>query len=206
MRLHFPFATYGLIAASVIILMAVMSWAAQRGRPAARAGGRTLVFRYNFVFRWFALFAAFGVPAGITMLVVTFRPRGDDVWYVFAIYALFASVGLPLFWETSRYYVRVTPTEIERRSAWSGVRTLAWDEIREVTYSSFNAWFAFVAESGETIRVHGLISGMSELLRYVESRLSPATLAKARAGYERFNRPLPKLGNEPVLEARPPRR
>ena len=35
--------------------------------------------------------------------------------YIVGIDLVFATLGLPLYWETIRYYVRVTPAGIERR-------------------------------------------------------------------------------------------
>ena len=109
MRGLLPILIYGLIAVSVIALLGIMAWAARIGRPTSGAGEHSVLFRYNFVLRAFAFFAAFGIPAGITAMVFAFPPRGEEVWYVIGIYALFAGLTLPLYWETSRFYVLVTP-------------------------------------------------------------------------------------------------
>ena len=206
MRGLLPFLTYGLIAVCVVFLLGIMAWAAKRGRPTAGGEEHSVVFRYNIVLRVFAFLAAFGIPIGITALVIAFPPRREEIGYVIGVYAIFAGLSLPLYWETSRHYVLISPEGIERRSAWFGFRFIAWDEVAKVTYSQVNAWFVFHAENGEKIRVSALISGLNDLLRLVEMRLPARVLREARAGYERLGRPFPKSDDEPRLEARPPRR
>ena len=122
------------------------------------------------------------------------------------IYALFAALSLPLYWESSRYFVLVTPEGLERRSAWRRYCVMAWDDIQKVTFSTINAWFVFHAENGDKIRVSTLMAGVTDLLRLVELQLPPDVLKPARVGYERIGRPFPNFNDEPILEARPPRR
>lgn len=206
MRGLLPFMIYGLIAVCVIFLLGIMAWAAKRGRPAPGADENSVVFRYNIILRVFAFLAAFGIPAGITALVIAFPPKREEIGYVIGVYALFAGLSLPLYWETSRYYVLISPEGIERRSAWLGFRFIAWDDLTSVTYSQINAWFVFQAENGEKIRISALISGLNDLLRLVEMRVHPSVLKPARTGYDRLGRPFPKNDDEPRLEPRPPRR
>jgi hypothetical protein len=73
-------------------------------------------------------------------------------------------------------------------------------------YSSINSWFVFLAEDGQRIRVPALIGRLTEFLRLIESRVLPEFLVGARTGYDRVGRAMPRVGNEPVLEARAPRR
>jgi hypothetical protein len=198
--------SYILIATGLVVVLGVMAWAGRRARPPVSGNEQSLLFRYSAALRWFAIFAAFGIPIGITLLVVAYPPRGKEVWYVIGVYALFAALSVPLFWETSRYYVRLTPTGIERRSAWGGLRSCDWDDLQEVRYSPLNSWFVFVAVSGEKIRVHTLLAGLNDLFQFVESRVPADRLRHARKGYERLRRPFPWRGDEPVLEPRRPRR
>jgi hypothetical protein len=198
--------SYVLIATGLIVVLGVMALAGRRGRLPASDNEQSLLFRYSATLRWFAIFAAFGIPIGITLLVVAYPPRGRQVWYVIGVYALLAAISVPLFWETSRYYVRLTATGIERRSAWGGLRSFNWDHIQEVRYSQVNSWFIFVAFSGEKIRVHTLLAGLNDLLQFVESRVPADRLRQAKKGYERMRRPFPWQGDEPVLEPRRPRR
>jgi hypothetical protein len=102
--------------------------------------------------------------------------------------------------------VLISSEGIERRSAWTGFRFIAWDDLASVSYSQINAWFVFQGENGDKIRVSALISGLNDLLRLVELRVPASLLKPARTGYERLGRPLPVDHDEPRLEARPPRR
>jgi hypothetical protein len=204
MRGLLPALTTGLIVIAVVVLVAMIGRAKQVD---IRAPGRRAVpFRYSAFLRWFAIFAAFGIPTAITSLVVAYPPRGNQVWYVIGAYSLFAALGLPLYWETSRYCILVTPDGIERRSAWNKQLFLAWDEIREVRYSSLNSWFVLEGESGQKIRISTFLGGLTEFLRLIEDQIPPERLRGARSGYERIGRPFPALGDEPILEPRAPRR
>jgi hypothetical protein len=206
MRGLLPVLIYALIAVCVIALLGMMAWAARRGRPSAGGGEHTVLFHYTIVLRTFSFLAAFGIPAGITALVIAFPPKRSEVGYVVGVYALFAGMSLPLYWETSRFYILISPEGIERRSAWMGLRFIAWDEVDRVTYSKMNGWFVLHAENGDKIRVSMLVSGVDDLLRLAEMRLPASVLKPARVGYERLGRPFPKLDDEPILESRPPRR
>lgn len=206
MNLWLPAMTYGLIVVAVTVLLALMAWAGRHGRPRPGADEHTLLFRHNAVFRWFAYLSTIGIPLGLTALVTLIPPRGEEVWYVVGIYAGFALLTLPLFWEAIRYYVLVGPEGIVCRSAWRGTRFIAWDDLREVSFSTANAWFIFRARDGTTIRVHMFVSGLSDLLRLVELRVPADRMRNAKPGYDRVGRPFPKVSDDPVLEPRRPRR
>ncbi|HJZ90535.1 MAG TPA: hypothetical protein VKE40_06650 [Gemmataceae bacterium] len=198
--------TYGLIAVAVLGLLGFMAWAARRGRPRPGDGAHTLRFRHNAVFRLLAYLATFGIPIGLTALVIAIPPRGEEVGYVVAAYALFAALSLPLFWEASRYCILVSPGGLACRSPWRGWRSIAWDDVRDVSFSNLNGWFVFRDRAGEKIRVHLFVSGVNELLKLVELRVPPDRMAAAKPGYDRVGRPFPRLRDDPVLEPRHPRR
>jgi hypothetical protein len=206
MQLWLPALSYGLIAVSVMGLLGLMAWAARRGRPRPGADEHTLLFRHNAIFRWFAYLTTFGIPLGLTALVVFIPPRGVEVWYVVGVYAGFAALTLPLFWEASRYYLLVTAEGIVCRSAWRGTRFVRWDDLRDVSFSTTNAWFVFHARDGKKIRVHMFVTGLNDLLRLVELRVPADRLRNAKPGYDRVGRPFPRLRDDPVLEPRHPRR
>jgi hypothetical protein len=194
--------TYLLVAAGAILFVGLAAWILSR--PCRIEG--TYVFRYHFAFQALAYVCAFVVPAGLTILNRFYRFRGDDAWYLGGAYVIFGGLGLFVFWEVTRFYVRLTPAGVEGRSAWRPRKILTWDEVSELRYSSFNSWFVFFTEDGQRIRVPALIGRLTEFLRLIESRLLPESLVRARTGYDRAGRAMPRLGNEPILEARPPRR
>jgi hypothetical protein len=200
-----PLLSFAFIVIGVIALLGLMVWAARRGRPSPGPGDYTVLFRYNAVLRGFATFAAFGIPAGITALVLVFPPKPDEIVYIIGVYLLFATLGLPLFWETHRFYLLVTPDGIQRHSAWLPFRSIAWDDLQEVRFVAGNSWFVFASTDGTKIRASTLISGLSDLMRLVELRVPHERLRHARAGYERIGRAFPEMPDQPRLEARRPR-
>lgn len=200
----FPYLSYALFAVGVLLVIVLLSWIAQRVRSTSIE--RSFIFRYPFMLRALTFFGAFVIPATILPLIRAFRLRGDDSWYIVGPTLLIASIAIPLYWENIRYFVWVTPAGIERRSAWRPRRFFAWDDISEVRYNTFNSWFVFRTENGQAFRVHAMIARVDEFLRLIEQYLPATSLICARTGYERLGRALPKLGNEPILEALPPRR
>src|SRR5262245_18620957 len=206
MHLGLPALTYGLIAVVVVGALGLMVWAARRGRPRPGDQAHTLRFRHNTLFRWFVYVSTFGIPIGLTALVIAIPPRGEEVAYVVAAYAMFAALSLPLFWEASRYLLLVSADGLACRSPWRGWRSIEWDDVSDVTFSPTSAWFVFLGPDGRKIRVHLFVSGVSELLKLVELRVHPDRLRGARPGYERVGRPFPRHHEDPILEPRHPRR
>ena len=206
MRGLVPLISHVLIALAVIALLALIAWAGRQGRPRPAPGSATLLLRYSLVFRWFAYAIAFGIPAGLTVAVYLHPPRAEERWYILGLYLLFAALTLPLVWEASRYYLFVTPEGLEARSAWRGTHFLAWDDIDGLSYSSINSWFVFSTANGDRLRVSAYVGGLKRLLAVAETRLPTAALKCARTGYARLGRAFPRLPDEPVLEARSPRK
>ena len=201
-----PLLPHAFIALGVLALLGLMALAGSRGRPAPSTSGPSVLFRHNPIFRGFAYVSAFGIMAGLTGIVYVYPPHGHEIWYILGLYLFFAALTLPLVWEVSRFFVFVTPDGLIARSAWRGGRTIAWDDIGEVRFSTLNAWFAFRSTNGDEIRAHAFVAGLRDLVRLVELRVPTRVLKKARVGYERLGLPFPELNDEPVLEARPPKR
>jgi Bacterial PH domain len=189
---------FPLIVVAVTGLLALMAWAAQRGRPTADPASGRLVFRHSGVFRGFALFAAFGIPLGITVLVLFHPPKNDgDLIAIGFIYGLFAVLSFPLLWETMLYSVAVSDAGIDARSPWRGRRAFAWDEIEQVTWSNFSGSFVFRSTDGRTISVRGLTAGVSEFLGACERHLPLEVLEGAQPGYGRIGRVFPRAHYRP---------
>lgn len=198
--------TFILMAGCLIALALLLAASARQGRPRPLPGDRTLLLRHNTLFRWLALLAAVVLPILLTALLYLYPPKRPEVPYLVAAYLILALVTLPLVWEAGRYYLRVTPDGLECRSPWRGGRSLAWADVEAVNYSGVNAWFEFVGREGDRLRVHSFVAGLNDLLRVVEAEVPAAALKGARAGYARVGRPFPTLPDEPVLEARRPKR
>jgi hypothetical protein len=195
-----------LLAGCAILLALLTAAAARRGLPRVITGSGLLLVRHNPVFRWFTLMAAVLVPAGLTILLVVYRPTRQDVPYLISLYLFFAGLTTLLVWEAGRFYVLTTPTGLEGRSAWRGTTVIRWDDFEAMLFRPFGSWFEFVGIDRVRIRAHTTATGIPELLRIVETRAPVEYLKPARPGYARIGRTFPPLPDEPVLEARPPRR
>jgi hypothetical protein len=187
---------YPLIFVAVTGMLALFCWAAQRGKPTADPETGTLLFRHSLLLRGFALFAAFGVPLAITILVFFNPPKNEgDVWAIVGLYALFAFLSAPLLWESLRFALTTSPEGLDCQSPWRGRQFLYWDEIEEISYSSMNSWFVIRAVDGWKFRVSLLVPGLSDFLEECERHLSPEMLDNARTGYDRLGRTFPGSGD-----------
>lgn len=182
-----------LITAVVVGLLGLLIWLAQRGQPRADPHAGTLVFSHGLLVRGLAVVLAFGVPLGITAVVVLLPP--DDpvaYWPIFGLYGLFLLVGATLLWEAMRYALTASSQGLDCRSPWRGGRFLTWDEIQEVSYSTLSSWFVIQAKDSWKFRVSILVPGLSQFLEQCERYLPPSALRKAETGYGIVRRPFPK--------------
>jgi Bacterial PH domain len=199
-----PALAYTLIMVGLAGLLALLAWSARRGRPAAGPGG--LLIRHSTAFRVTALVTALAIPVTLMIAYSILPPVREEGRYVLIAFAVILAVTLPMFWEAARYYVFADAHGLECRSPWRAPRYFAWDDVREVTFSPATGWFAFRGWDGDRIRVPATAAGVPDLLRIVETHVSPSVLKRARAGWGRVGRSFPHLPDEPTLEARPPRR
>ena len=182
-----------IVAVPAIGFLSLLLWAARRGRP-AEGPGATLVFRHGLLLRGFSLFAAFGIPLGITVLVLFNPPKQDgDVTAILCLYGLFAVLSAPLLWESMRFSLAVTPEGLDCRSPWRGHRFLAWHEVKEVSFNPTNSWFVIRAHDGWKFRPSILVPGLARFLEQCERHLPLSALANAVEGYRRVGRPFPQL-------------
>jgi hypothetical protein len=179
-----------LTAVVVASVLALFVSAARRGRPAVVDGSGTLLFRYGPLFRNFARFSAFGIPALLTLLVC-FAPQNEGDWvWILAMYAMFLSLGLPLWWET-RYALIVSPEELDLVSPWKRRTVIPWAEVDRVSFNDMCQWFVVRSTRGDVIRMHLYVNGVGDFLGICEQRLHPDQLADAKAGYAMLGRPFP---------------
>jgi hypothetical protein len=181
-----------LIGAAVLGFLSLLLWAAQVGRPAPGPEPGDLLFRHGPLLRGFSLFAAFGVPLAVTVLVFFKPPKDDgDVWAIIGIYSLFGVISAPLLWESMRFALVVSPEGLDCCSPWRRGRFLAWDEVQDVSYSATSSWFVIQATDGWKFRVPILVPGLTHFLEACERHLPVAALTGAFGGYMRVRRPFP---------------
>jgi hypothetical protein len=201
-----PFLPFVLIAACAIVLAVLTAASARRGLPRPRPGDRVVLVRHNPLFRGGVLALAVLLPAGLTVFLHYSPPLRRDVPFILGLYLVSAGLSTLLVWEGGRFYVLATSVGLEGRSAWRGLRVIAWYDLDAVVYSPLNAWFEFRGRSGERVRAMTFAVGLNDLLRVVEENVPAEALTGARSGYARLGRRFPGLPDEPVLEARRPRR
>jgi len=84
--------------------------------------------------------------------------------------------------------VAVASEGIVTSTAWRGINSLAWDEVREITFSGANKWFVIRGMKGRTIRISLFLVGITEFEKAVRSRLSLERYQKAKSGFELITR------------------
>jgi hypothetical protein len=182
-----------IVGGAVIGMLALLMWAARIGRPRVDPETGALLFRHSAIFRGFSLFAAFGIPLGITVLVIFHPPKKEgDVGAIISIYALFAVLSAPLLWESMRFALTVSAEGLDCRSPWRGRRFIAWDEVQDISFSKINSWFIIRAADGWKFRVSTFVPGLTHFLEACEDHLRAVALEQARPGYELLGRPFPR--------------
>ena len=171
----------------------------RRGRPVPTAGGLAVLVRHSPAFRAFAFLATLAFPIGLTVLFSLYPPGRDETGYVLLAYAATVVVTVALYWEAVRYYVFATPQGIEGRSPWRGARYFAWDDVREVTFNPAAGWFAFEAWDGTASASIGRPLASEICSTWWQAHVPAAVVQKARPGWERLGRPVPRSADEPVL-------
>lgn len=174
------------------VFLAILMAAAKRGKPTTNPGTSFLTFRHHILLRGFSLFLAFGMPIGITALIIAMPPKDQgDYLAILIIYALFAALGVPLLWESMRFALVIGPKGLDCHSPWRSRQFILWDEVEEVSYNPLLAWHVIRAVGGEKFRVPALVSGLNAFLEACEQRLPPAKLRRAKAGYTQLGRTFP---------------
>lgn len=182
-----------IVVVGVVGFLSLLMWAAQRGRPAVDLETGTLQFRHSGLFRGFSYFFAFGVPLGITALVIFNPPKNEnEIGIVVGLYGFFALLSAPLLWESLRFSLTVSAEGLDCQSPWRGRHFFAWNEVEEVKFSSVNSWFIIRGKDGWKFRVSILVPGLARFLEECEERLPPTALRNARDGYTRVGRPFPE--------------
>jgi len=175
---------FAFIKISVIFVLKVLLGVANRERAKTDTATGKLQLRYGGLYRGFAIFAAFGIPFCITvLLIVAPQWNKDDLAGKIAMYLLFAGLGLPLFWESSRFSCTVSSEGLNCNSPWRGTRFIAWTQIKKLSYNPFCSWFIIRTIDGYKFRIHNLASGIPQFLDECDKHLPPGFITKAKEGY-----------------------
>lgn len=166
----------------VVAMTLTMRWLARTGHSAAPAAtGRRVQYH--------AAFLALGVIcmllfAGVIVVASIWPDEGVNVWfYAFMMGFVLLGAYLVADWRFARHTVSAAGMDFGRPT---GRRVaFGWTEVRNVRFSKSWNWFRIALESGEVVRVSGMMTGLPEfaarLLEGVpETRIDKDTLAMLR--------------------------
>jgi hypothetical protein len=137
-------------------ILGLLTWIAIDMPPAIqREEGKTTI-RFAFWIRCFYLFYAFAIPLGLTLMAIVHRPPPEEMWCLFASYALIGFISWPMWWIVTRFALSISADGLECHSPWRRKRFVKWDELKEVTYGVVGRWYVLRARSGYRFRVSGL--------------------------------------------------
>ena len=181
----------GVIGASVLGVLGLLMWFAQRGRPVEDRERGRLVFRHSLAFRILALVLLFLPLTGITVLLLFNPPKKDgDVVAIICLYALFTSLGVPLCNEALRWCLATDDDGLTCWSPWRGKGYIAWKELRQVAWTPSGSYFIFKSK-GYWFRASPFVPGLSRLMEECEQRLPPEAMEPAYPGYTQISRMIP---------------
>ena len=159
-----------------VACLLALSWLAfvMTRRKAPPPGADVLVLRYSTVLRCFALVVAMSIPLFMGYMMAGF------VWgsMKFLLLAggsltLTSLLGGLLLLETEKAALYLTADALVFDSPWRRRRTIRWDEVRVVSFSSLNRWFVFRDQAHVTIRASMFLVGFTHLLTAIRVRIPP---------------------------------
>lgn len=140
------------------------------------------VLNYGQAVRWTCLLLTLSFPAlfgGIAVLDAELSfGSGLTIGCVFAIPGVF------LCCEVFRTWVAVDSEQMTAHSAWSGTKSISWEEIASVGYSQVGQWFIVRSRKGKTIRLSVMLSGVGRTLDQIQSRYPPPIWQPALPGMQ----------------------
>ena len=153
--------------------LALLSWVAWDMPASIEGVGDKLTLRYNRWVRGYFLFAAFGIPLGLTVLAIVNRPKDDEeMWCLLFLYLLFAVLTLPCWWETMCFSLTISSAGLECGSPWRGRRFVPWNDVVRVSRNKIYKWYVVETRSGYCVRVpQQLIPGLGAFMWVMEQRL-----------------------------------
>jgi hypothetical protein len=80
--------------------------------------------------------------------------------------------------------IMLVPEGIIIFTAWTGIKSIAWRDIQEITFSGANKWFVIKGPDRRKIRVSIFLVGIAEFETIVRSQLPPERFRKAEVGFK----------------------
>lgn len=117
--------------------------------------------------------------AALAVLSNVYANETTSLWTT-AIFVGFAALSLLVLVEYYRAWHRLTKDGLEYGRLWRARGTLRWSQLKRVRYAAGMQWFCLETESGDTVRVSGMLRGLPEfaqtLLRFApQGTIEPET-------------------------------
>jgi hypothetical protein len=163
------------------LLHAFFEMLKRASRREARTEGVSQVLDYSGI--WQNMVKAFWLfPVIIGAVAIYSPPSAEDRLIPLWIILGFSAILVPLTLEVLKRRIELTDKTISQRSAWSRPKTIAWKDVRDVSWK-LSGEVVVVPKSGKTIRVNAWLSGMETFAQVLEKRLAhlPAVPKVTRA-------------------------
>ena len=177
-----------IISSAVAAVLALFFIVARNAKTSTTEHGET-VLQYHPLIKWgcmgLTIFSALGLTA--LLFKVPIRSNNELIGVVCLFLAL-ALFGLYFYIEFFTVKIFVGELGIVGTSGWRGTREYTWDEIDQITYSPSSMWFTIKSKQNVPLRIHAMISGVSEFQAYYEAMLPEEKWSKASELYNRMKR------------------
>lgn len=170
----------------VVVVTAITSLLLRSAKRPARFSPSENAFVLRYPRTFVIIGWVFGIlPAlGIVIMILFVRPQNRGDWIaVIAMILGFSSLGGILINE-GRAYLLLLADGIHSFSPWRGHIDLHWSDIRTVKFSRLLQWFVIRTNSGEVIRAHNYMGGLSTLFEHFQDHLKPEIFQEAKRKYE----------------------
>jgi hypothetical protein len=169
---------------ATLIVLGLLSALARRPARVGAGDGEKII-QYGGAFRGFAWATLVAIAGGATFLTMTRGIRNQtELMDCLALYPFAALPALLLLESKSR--VVLADQSITGYSVWRGSRCLAWKDIQRVEFSPVAQWFVVVGARGQRVRVHTLMTGISDLADAIRARLPFSVYAGAEPYFRQY--------------------
>jgi hypothetical protein len=180
---------------TIAITSGVLYWIFFTSRKAPEENPKSdqTILRYGTPFRVFGLLLGFIIPLPLTYIAIFHTPTPESNFHALLwIIAGFGAPGLCLLLMSWRLKVAFNSNEVTINRMIRSPATIQWNQITEVTYSSFFSWVKITDDSRRVFRVFVLMRGFPT---FVETLRRSAAGSIAQDAIRDFERDLALLGS-----------
>jgi Bacterial PH domain len=153
--------------AVVLSVRLVQQYLHDRKRATVQAVEGVARLRYGPVFRWLSAALLVVPSAGFSALAWAnpAQTTSDTLAWV-GLQAFFLLLGVPLVLEAFGVRHQVDRWGLHYRTPWSRERTIAWEDVREITWSESARWWVVTTYDGARARLPELLDGIDTFLEF----------------------------------------